>query len=124
DGGYAAARRDVFASVLRGDTGPAVISEAEVGGHLATAVERRVESAVRVVTCQGEVIIGGWLRGETGDQDIAVGLDDDGPSTVLSSVSGRNKVGKDLAADAEGGIERAGEQQAAVFQRFEGQSAP
>jgi len=38
------------------------------------------------VACEAEVMIGGCRRdGETGDQDLAVGLNDDGPSTFLSS---------------------------------------
>ena len=74
------------------------VVSAEVSGDGASIAELRIESAIGVVSSQGEV-----TTRDTGSHDLSIALDGHGPYGITAA----RYIGDDRSADAEGPVERA-----------------
>src|SRR5262249_27008904 len=107
----AGAHRDDLAVGLdhhsSGEGGPA-----EIGEDLSAAAERRVEAAVWLVACQGELCAARAVR-RTRGHDLAITLEG---RRLGHAVEGAREHGTDFTLGTKAEIERARIEQAAVFQ--------
>ena len=113
-GGVADERKVVVAAViavacdddlpvrLDRDAPAPIVIRTNVGRDFAAGAEGRVERAIGVVTHQREVVVR-TVGGSAPDHDLPVGLDCDADPPIVTRTNG----GRDLAASAEGGVERA-----------------